>query len=31
MVSKIDFAGKVSKELLFDTREEDIMIFRLIL
>jgi len=27
MVSKIDLAGKVSKELLFDTREEDIMIF----
>jgi len=27
MVSKIDLDGKVTKELLFDTREEDIMIF----
>jgi hypothetical protein len=27
VVSKIDLTGKVSKELLFDTREEDIMIF----
>jgi hypothetical protein len=27
MVSKIDLTGKVSKEILFDTREEDIMIF----
>jgi hypothetical protein len=27
MVSKIDPDGKVSKELLFDTREEEIMIF----
>jgi hypothetical protein len=27
MVSKIDLDGKVSKELLFDTREEEIMIF----
>jgi hypothetical protein len=27
MVSKIDNQGKLSKELLFDTREEDIMIF----
>ena len=27
MVSKIDNAGLITKELLFDTREEDIMIF----
>jgi hypothetical protein len=27
MVSKIDYKGNVSKELLFDTREEDIMIY----
>lgn len=27
MVSKIDYQGNVSKELLFDTREEDIMIY----
>ena len=27
MVSKIDYQGNTSKELLFDTREEDIMIF----
>ncbi len=27
MVSKIDISGKVTKDLLFDTREEDIMVF----
>ena len=27
VVSKLDDQGKLSKELLFDTREEDIMIF----
>ena len=27
VVSKIDNSGKVSKELLFDTRDEDVMIF----
>ena len=27
IVSKIDYNGKVSKQLLFDTRDEDVMIF----